>query len=207
MTTFDPTQNAPTVPVETPHKSSGGKVARRVLLSAAGVAICGGAVALTPLALEQAGKYTEQQLKAAVAAAENNAKLAVYQDLAKVEGVGLDIVIKVAQFTGLLVTYILVPVFTLLTKVGSGALDVLIGAVNTAIAALNLIHLDTSALVALKVTLTAWKTNNIDTMSQYFATYASADLTATQTYLLALQARVQAAQTSTPVPTPTQGLL
>lgn len=207
MTTFDPAQNAPTVPVGTPPKRGGGKVARRALLAAGGLAVCGGAVALTPLALEQAGKYTEQQLKAAVAAAENNAKLAVYKELENLEGVGLDIVIKVAQFTQLLVNYIVVPVFTLLTKIGSGALDVLIAAVSGAINTLNFIHVDTSVLAALKATLTAWKTNEIDTMATYFSTYANADLTATETYLLALQARVQAAQTSTPVPTPTQGLL
>lgn len=206
MTTVDPAQNAPTVPVEPTHKSGGGKVGRRVLLTAAGLAVCGGAVALTPVALEQAAKYTEGQLKAAVATAENNARLAVYKELENLEGVGLDIVIKVAQFTQQLVNYVVVPVFTLLTKIGSGALDILIGAVNTAIAALNLIHVDTSALVALKNTITAWKTNSIDTFSQYFSTYANADLTATETYLLALQARVQAAQTATPVPTPTQGL-
>ena len=71
MTTPDPSLNAPTIPVARPPlPSGGGKVGRRVLLTAAGLAACGGAVALTPVALQQAGKYTEQQLQAAVAAAE-----------------------------------------------------------------------------------------------------------------------------------------
>ena len=208
MTTPDPSMNAPTIPVATPPMSSGGggKVGRRVLLTAAGLAACGGAVALTPVALEQAGKYTEQQRQAAVAAEETNARQAVLRELAQLEGVGLDVALKAAQVTQLLVINIVVPVFTLITTIGEGALDVLINMVNTIQSALNVVHISTTALTALKAMLVAWKAN-IALLPQAFGTYATADFKSAEMYLMDLQQKVQTAETATPVPTPTRGII
>lgn len=210
MAATDPGQNAPTIPVPTPGvraaAGGGGKVGRRVLLSAAGLVACGGLAALTPVALEQAGKYTEQELQAAIAAAEANAKLAVYRELAQLEGVGLDVAIKAAQLTQLLVVNIVVPVFTLVTKIGQGALDILIGTINTIQGALSLIHVSAGVLDAIKAMFVAWKTN-IGQLPQEFGTYANADFVSAESYLAALQTKVQAAENATPVPTPTRGII
>ena len=188
-------QNAPTIPVNAPPKA-GGKVGRRLLLSAAGVAACGAVCAVPVIAIDRGIVYTEEQLQAAVA----NAKQDVYKGLLELENVGLGTAIEAAQLTQQLVTYIVVPVFKLFDAIGTGVLDVLIGIINTVEGPLNFIHVDTSALDALKNTLTTWKTN-IALLPQAFSTYETSDFKSAETYLTALQEKVQEAQNATPVST------
>ncbi|HEY7835763.1 MAG TPA: hypothetical protein VIG30_19495 [Ktedonobacterales bacterium] len=188
-------QNAPTIPVSTPRKA-GGKVPRRLLLSAAGVVACGAVCAVPVIAVEHGLVYTEEQLQAAVA----NAKQDVYKGLLELENVGLGTAIGAAEVTQVLVANIVVPVFKLFSVIGTGVLDVLLGIINTVEGPLNFVHINTSALDALKDMLNTWKTN-INALPQAFSTYSNADFKSAETYLAALQSKVQEAQNATPAST------
>src|SRR5690242_12519130 len=87
----------------------GGKVARRVLLTAGGLALCGGAVALSPIAINKAGQYTAEKIDEALAAGAANARLALLHELENLEGVSIDVALGVANLTKLAVKFIVGP--------------------------------------------------------------------------------------------------
>lgn len=196
----------PTIPVNT-RSAKGGKVGRRVLLATAGVVACGGLAALTPVIASDLRQFTEAELKAAVAAAENNARLALLKDLANLEGVSIDVAITAAQVTQLGVRYIVLPVANVVAALGVGALGVLIGTIDNVESAFKTFHLTYPAqLDALKTMLTSWQTN-LGVLPVDLGAYANADIASAEAYLTSLKTRITDAQSQQPQPTPTPGVI
>jgi uncharacterized membrane protein YqaE (UPF0057 family) len=214
MSTTDLTQHGHTGPAsETPAQPSSppthprGKLARRVLLTAGGLALCGGAAALTPAAINTAEHYTEDQIHAAFAAGASNARAALLKDLAELEGISIDAALGAATLTQLAVTAIVLPAARVATALGTGALDILINALAFAINGLG--YIPGGAQVALPLRylhdmLSTWRLN-LATFPQDLSAASTWDITSAETYLKALQAKIQAEQNATPVPTPTAG--
>jgi hypothetical protein len=213
MSTPQPGHDAPTIATyvpPAPHPPAprqGGKVARRVLLTAGGLALCAGGVAATPFLLDQAKKYTEDQLANAFDAGVANARQALLNDLAQLEGVSLDAAIEVATLTKLLVTYIVLPVARLVAAIGSGGLNLLIQAVSAAKNALGLIPGSgqyQQVLQHLIDMLQSWRTG-VALLPNALSTYANADITSAESYLMALKKMIAEEQNATPTPTATSG--
>lgn len=202
-----PSDETPTLPnAHSTKPAGGGKLGRRLLLTTAGVVACGGVAALTPIIANDVRQYTEAELKAAIAAAENNARLALLKELANLEGISIDVAIAAAHLTHLAVQYLVLPITTLVTTIGVGALGVLITLIGKAQSALALIHVDISPLDALKSMLTTWQ-GNLSLVPLDLGSFANADIQSAETYLTNLQAKISTAQSQQPEPTPTPGVI
>ena len=201
----DTSNDTPTIPVA-PIAKTGGKVGRRLLLTSAAVVACGGVAALTPVIANEVRQYTEAELKAAIAAAENNARLALLRELANLEGISIDVAIAAAQLTQLAVKYIVLPVANVVATIGEGALGVLIGTINNVESALNTIHVKYTQLDAIKNMFTAWQTN-LALLPTDLGSFANADIQSAETYLSSLKTKIADAQNQQPQPTPTPGII
>jgi hypothetical protein len=212
-----PTLTSPSAPaVATPpapaRPSGGGKMARRVLFAAGGLALCGGCAALTPVALNSARQYTEDQLRAAFENGVTSARQAVLNDLKQLEVGGeiitLDAAIAAATLTKLAVKYVVGPAATVIVALGVGALDILINALSTVISGIGYIPGGSQfvqPLTQLHDMLTAWRLN-LSLLPKEINQYANWDVDSAETYLKALLAKIEAEQQATPgaaTPTPT----
>ncbi len=186
----------------------GGKVARRVLLTAGGLALCGGAVALSPIAINKAGQYTADKIDQALAAGAANARLALVHELENLEGVSIDAALGVANLTKLAVKFIVGPAAAVMAVLGTSALNVLISALETVIAGLGFIPGGgglQSPLQHLHDMLVAWRLN-VTSLPRQLSDYLNWDIDSAEKYLIALQNRINAEKNATPVPTPNTGL-
>lgn len=190
----------------------GGKVARRVLLTAGGLALCGGAVALSPIAINKAGQYTADKIDQALAAGAANARLALLHELEQLELngelVSIDAALEVANLTKLAVQFIVGPAAAVISVLGTSALNVLISALETVIAGLGFIPGGgglQSPLQHLHDMLVAWRLN-VTSLPKQLSDYLNWDIKSAETYLTALQNKITAEKNATPVPTPNTGL-
>jgi hypothetical protein len=210
-----PGHDAPTAATQPPAaRSGGGKLGRRMLLAAGGLALCGGCAALTPVAVNSAKQYTEDQLRAAFQNGVNSARQNLLNDLKQLEVGGeiisLDAAIAAAALTKLAVKYVVGPVATVVAALGTGALDILVNALSTVINGLG--HIPNSSGLAqplqqLHDMLATWRTN-LSLLPQEINQYATWDVNSAQTYLAALKAKIEAEQQATPgaaTPTATAG--
>ncbi len=190
-------------------QGSGGKMARRALIAAGALAVCGGAAVATPYALQQATRYTEDQVRAAFEAGAANARQALLNDLKQLEANGeiisIDAALAAANLTKLAVKYIVGPVATVMATIGVGALTVLINALEFVLKGLSYIP-NSSGVVQplgqLHDLLTAWRLNLV-LIPQALSDYVNWDIDSAEKYLIALQAKIQAEQSGTPGPTAT----
>lgn len=209
--------NAPTVatPTAPTRQGGGGKMGRRLLFAAGGLALCGGCAALTPVALNSAKQYTEDQLRAAFENGVISARQTVLNDLKQLEVGGeiisLDAALAAASLTKLAVKYIVGPVASVVATLGGAALDLLVNTVSAVISGLHYIPGSSGLeqpLQQLHDMLTTWRLN-LTLLPQTINQYANWDVESAQSYLTALKAKIEAEQQATPgtvtpgAPTPT----
>lgn len=182
-------------------RNSRGKLARRGLLLAAGAGLCVGAVELGPNAIKQAGYYTEQDIKNALAAGVLQGRQALLAELDQLEGITLDGAIGVAELTRFGVDKVVVPLANLAISVGGDSLGILSGALSSARSNLGRVNVHVDWLDNLQGLVDTWRSNLPDNAT--LTRYANADINGAETYLKALQAHIQAEQSGTPAPTST----
>jgi hypothetical protein len=188
-----------------PQPGGSGKFARRALLAAGGVVLCGGAAAATPYVVAQVTKATEAEIQAAFQAGASQARQDLINELLNLEGVSLTAAIDAAELTKLAVTYIVGPVSVFLVAIGAGALDVAISAIQLVLNGLSFIPNASGVakpLKALQTMLTTWRDNLLQIPND-LTKYVTWDINSAETYLKVLQAKIEAEQSATTTPTPT----
>ena len=170
------------------------KIARRALIGAAGVGLCVGAVELGPTLVKDAGLYTEQQLQDALQAGVQQGRQAVLAELKQLEGVSLDVAIGITEVAGLAIKFIVKPILDLSNTIAGDILGALAGAASGAQSLLAHFGQHVSYLDAVVTLLTSWQQN---VSQEQLASYAQTDVAATEAYLRALKAKIDA----TPPPT------
>lgn len=176
-----------------------GKLARRGLLLAAGAGLCVGAVELGPKAIQQAGYYTEQDLKNALDSGILQGRQALLSELDQIEGVTLDGAIGIAELTRFGVDKIVVPLANLGISIGGDSLAVLSGALSSARSNLARVNVHVNWLDNLQGLVDTWRGNLPDNTT--LTRYADADITGAESYLRALKTKIQAEQSGTPAAT------
>jgi len=167
------------------------KVTRRVLLGAAGAGVCAGAVWATPKVVEQAGYYTKQQLDQALQQGIAQGRQELLAELRNLEGIGLDTAIAIAKITKFAVQYIVKPLADLNSTIQGDIVLFLAQRVGEARGILNGVPGVPgdvlSTLSKLQQLLLVWHTRvSQDVLGQY----ALADVTAAESYLEALQKKI-----------------
>jgi len=157
-------------------KGAAGHVTRRRLLTAAaatGVCAAGALAAprLVPLATQELQNVALGELK-------------------QLEGVSLDAAIEAAEITRAAVQVIVLPVARLMALLGSGALTLLLGALDAAHNALSLVHVSTQAVDALHATIASWQ-DGLNSLPIALTSYVNADITSAEAYLKALRKVVE----------------
>jgi hypothetical protein len=167
------------------------KVTRRVLLGTAGAGVCAGAVWAAPKVVEQAGYYTKQQFDQALQQGIAQGREELAAELRNLEGIGLDTAIAIAKVTKFAVQYIVKPLADLNSTIQGDVIEGLYLAVDNARTLLNKIPTTPSSVLSLltklEQLLLIWHGNvSQDLLGQY----ALADVTAAETYLEALQKKI-----------------
>ncbi|MGO8951103.1 MAG: hypothetical protein ACLQUY_26315 [Ktedonobacterales bacterium] len=172
-------------------KQNRGKVTRRVLLGAVGVGACAGAVALAPIAVEKAGYYTKQELDQAIQNGIAQGRKDLLAELKSLEGVGLDTAVAVAKVTRFAVQYIVKPLLDLNSTVQGDIFLILANGVASAQSILGGIpFVPSSAIAALNNVQALLRTWHENESNEKLGQYAVEDVTAAETYLEALQKKV-----------------
>jgi hypothetical protein len=207
----EPIHDAPTAVATAPSPApqGNGRLARRALLAAGTLVVCGGAAVATPFALQKAAQYTEDQVRQAFEAGAANARQALLNDLKslEVEGeiISLDAAIAAANLTKLAVQYVVGPLATLLATIGQGALGILISALDLVLGGLNFIPGGSSVaqpLHSLRTTFATWQ-QTLSLVPKTLSDFTNWDTQSAEKYLKALQAKIVAEQNGSPTPTPT----
>jgi len=178
---------------------------RRALLGVAGLGLCCGAAAATPIAVQKIGLYTQQQLDDALQAGIQQGRQAVLAELRNIEGVALEEAIIIADLTRRGVTFYVKPLADLAASLAG---DALAGLANVVAFArdhtpdTNILGLDVhSSLSALASTLNNWHDAVAgDPLGAYLVT----DVTIAESYLKNLQKKINGQDSGTPVPTATE---
>lgn len=180
---------------------------RRALLAGGGVvaaaAVCGGAVEFGPGLLQKAGEYTKNELDQAFTAGIEAGRQAVLNELKQLEGVSIEAAIDIAGVEQFAFDKLVIPLAQLAVTIAGDALGVLAGAVQTARTDLAHFNITVGWLDNLYSLLVLWRTNLPDpTILNAYATYTDSQIQASETYLRALQTKINAPQpTNTPTPT------
>src|SRR5262249_21625842 len=104
--------------------------------------------------------------------------------------ISLDAAIKAAEITRAAVQVIVLPVARLMATLGSGALTLLLGALDAAHNALSLVHVSTRAVDALHSTIASWQ-DGLNSLPIALTSYVNADITSAEAYLKALRKVVE----------------
>jgi hypothetical protein len=178
---------------------------RRALLGVAGIGLCCGAAAATPIAVQKIGLYTQQQLDDAIQAGIQQGRQAVLAELRNIEGVALEEAIVIADLTRRGVTFYVKPLADLAATLAGDALAGLANVVSFArdhTPDASILGLDVhSSLSALAGTLNSWHDAVAgDPLGNYLVT----DVTVAENYLKNLQKKIDGQDTGTPAPTATE---
>ncbi|WIG59601.1 MAG: hypothetical protein OJF49_002348 [Ktedonobacterales bacterium] len=173
------------------------KFRRRALLGVAGLGVCAGAAALAPVAVKEAGLYTQKQLDDALSAGVEQGRQAVLNELRNLEGFALDGAIEVADLTRIGVTYIVKPLADLTSTITGDLLQVLANGVSGARDALSHINVHIGVLDNIYDLFTTWRAN---VTQDQLGNYAVADVTLAEAYLKALKQKIDAPTAATPTP-------
>lgn len=154
------------------------RVGRRTFLALAGLGACGaGAIAAPHVA-----PLVEQNIQQA-------ALNAAAGELDQLEGVSLDAALEAARITAAAVRIIVLPVARLVATLGSGALGILLGILDTAHNALAFLHVSTTPLDLLRGVIASWQVS-LASLPIALDAYATADITSAEAYLTALKRKV-----------------
>ncbi|HEX6817392.1 MAG TPA: hypothetical protein VF120_03395 [Ktedonobacterales bacterium] len=182
------------------------RLRRRALLAGGGVvaaaAVCAGAVEFGPGLLQKAGEYTKAELDQAFQSGIEAGRQAVLNELKQLEGVSIEAAIDIAGAEQFAFDKLVLPLSQLAVTITGDALAVLANAVQTARSNLARINITIGLLDNLQTLLTTWRNNLPDpTVLNAYANYTDAQIQASETYLRALQQRINAPQSGTPTPT------
>lgn len=145
---------------------------RRAFVTAAVTAgVCGAAVAV-PHVVPAVEQHIEQAA------------------LGELEGVSLDAALEAAELTRAGVQVIVVPVARLAAALGSGALGLLLAALEVAHNVLAVVHASTKTVDELRAVVASWQAG-LTLLPIALDTYATADITSAETYLRALKKMVK----------------
>lgn len=152
------------------------RVGRRAFLAtAATVTACGaGAIAAPTL------------IPALESKAQDMGRAALMNELGSLEGVSLDAAIRAAEITRAAVKILVLPLARFVAAVGSGALGLLLAALNLAHNAMALVHLNTAVIDAFHAVVISWRAG-VAALPITLDTYATADIDSGEKYLRALK--------------------
>ena len=187
--------------VKTSKKKKKGISRRKMLLVAAaagGTAIAGyELLPKLPHALEQAGTNIEHQLQDAfnkgVSAGEEAVRKEFINALDTLEGVSLEGAIGAARLTRVAYDVFVSPLVTLAATVADDFLSITLAALTKARSWLQQINADNATLAALQAVLKNW-VDQVHTMPKKLQTITETDLDGAQSYLRALQRKIQEEQ-------------
>jgi hypothetical protein len=155
---------------KTLHKSS--RFPRRALITTAAAAGLGGAIVAAPRVVP----YVEQRAEQAA--------------LGELEGISIDAALEAAQITRAAVQIIVLPVARLVATLGSDALSLLLGALEVAHNALEIVRASTETVDQFHAVVASWRTGLMG-LPIALSTYATADITSAEIYLRALKKMVR----------------
>ncbi len=162
------------------------KMGRRALIAAAGLGVVGVAVAEKDRLLQGAGDLAQQEIQNAF----NAGRRALAEEIASLEGVGIDLAVDVADITHNAVNFFVIPIVKLLTGVTDFSLDVAYNALDVIKGAGKLVGLEPSAITFLQQTVKTWKAN-ADTFPIVAQSLNNVDTQNAKTYLTALKTKLQ----------------
>jgi hypothetical protein len=165
-------------PVQEYSPSKATHLSRRALLTLGALGVCGGAVVAAP----RVAPAIEQHLKDA-------ALDAGLDELRQLEGVSLDAAIRAAEITQAAVTVIVLPLARFISLLGTGALAVLLAALDAARFALGAVHLPTTTLDQFRAVVASWQVG-VASLPISLDAYLTADITSGEAYLKALKRRM-----------------
>lgn len=125
-------------------------------------------------------------LPALEAQAQAMARGAVLDELGQLEGVSLDAAIRAAELTRQAVTVIVLPLARFVALIGNGALDLLLKSVDTARAAMSILHISTTLLDAFRDVVVSWR-RGVSALPITLDRFLTADIMSAETYLRALK--------------------
>jgi hypothetical protein len=111
---------------------------------------------------------------------------AVLNEIGSLEGVSLDAAIRAAEITRAAVKILVLPLARFIALMGTGALSLLLGALDLARRAMSLLHLNTSVLDAFRDVVTSWQ-GGVASLPIALDTYTTADIDSGERYLRALK--------------------
>lgn len=166
--------------VREPSTGSGTRVGRRALLAVGALGICGGAAAASP--------YAVQRIQAAERAA-------VLAELEQIEGIPLDAAIRAAEITRMAVQTIVLPVAQFVAGMGTGALSVLLAAIDAARSAAAAVHIPTTVFDQFRLVVVSWQAS-LTALPIALDAYLTADIQSGETYLKKLKGMIQSQQSA-----------
>jgi hypothetical protein len=204
-------------PREKRRRKKGGFTTRRKVLLGLGVAAVGGVAAYElvpriPQALNDVGTNIEHQLQDAynkgIAAGGEAVRKELINSLDTLEGVSLEGAIGAAKLTRVAYDVFVSPLVTLAATVAGDFLNLTLRALITGRSWLAAIKQDNDTLAALQTVLETW-VKQVNSMPKQIQSITDADLDGAQSYLHALQIKIQQEQAkinaaqSTPTPSAT----
>lgn len=187
-------------------------LSRRKLLLGLGVAAAGGVAAYElvpkiPQALNDVGTNIEHQLQDAynrgIAAGGEAVRKELINSLDTLEGVSLEGAIGAAKLTRVAYDVFVSPIVTLAATVAGDFLNVTLSALITGRSWLAAIKQDNSTLAALQTVLETW-VKQVTQMPKQVQSITDADLDGAQSYLRALERKIQEEQAKLNAPQSTQ---
>ncbi|MBA3825248.1 MAG: hypothetical protein H0X24_15285 [Ktedonobacterales bacterium] len=162
------------------------KMGRRALIAAAGLGVVGVAVAEKDRLLQGAGDLAQQEIQNAF----NAGRRALAEELASLEGVGIDLAVDVADITHNAVSFFVIPIVKLLTGVTEFTLDIADQALIKAQQFSQLLHVQIQALDFLHGVVETWK-SNVAAFPVVAESLNNVDTQNAKTYLAALKTKLQ----------------
>lgn len=168
------TMQKPTAPlIPTKKKAHVGR--RAFLATAATVTACGAGALAAPKVMP----LLESK-------AQDLGRTALMNELGSLEGVSLDAAIHAAEITRVAVKILVLPLARFMSAIGSGALALLLGALDLAHNAMTLVHLNTGVLDAFRSVVASWQ-RGVSSLPIALDAYMTADIDSAEKYLRALK--------------------
>ena len=111
---------------------------------------------------------------------------ALLNEIGSLEGVSLDAAIRAAEITRAAVQVLVLPLARYFSLMGTGALALLLGALDLARKAMALLHLNTSVLDAFRDVVASWQ-EGVASLPIALDAYTTADINSGEKYLRALK--------------------
>ncbi len=168
------TMEAPTeAPIQEKRKPRVGR--RAFLATAATVTACGAGALAAPKVIPILESKAQEM-----------GRDALLNEIGNLEGVSLDAAIRAAEITRAAVQILVLPLARFISLMGTGALTLLLGALDLAHKAMSLLRLNTSVLDAFRGVVTSWQ-GGIASLPIALDAYTTADIDSGEKYLRALK--------------------